>query len=60
MFEIVFYEDSRGKSEILERLYEFRAKAKTSKNDRINYEKIMAYIDFLAKNGTKIGEPYVK
>ena len=58
MFEVEFYFDKNGRSEIIEFLDEL--KNKTSKTDRVNREKILAYIGALQKYGTRIGKPYVK
>lgn len=60
MYEVEFYYDRRGKSEIVDLLDELQLKAQTSKTDRINREKILAYIGALERYGTGIGEPYVK
>ncbi len=35
-------------------------KSKTSKTDRINYTKILAYLNSLSVYGTRVGEPVVK
>jgi len=60
MFEVKFYRDRNGKSEIVEYLDELKAKGETSKNERINRDKILAYIGALEKYGTRIGRPIVK
>lgn len=60
MFEIVFYRDKNGKSEIVDYLDELKDKANTDKNARINKEKILAYMAVLTEYGTRIGEPFVK
>lgn len=60
MYEIEFYYDENGKSEIVEMLDELGKKAATSKTDRINKEKILTYMGVLAKYGTKVGQPIVK
>lgn len=60
MFDVEFYRDKNGKSEIVEYLDELTEKAKTSKTDRINREKILAYIGALAQYGTRIGQPTIK
>lgn len=60
MFEILFYEDSNGNSEVVQFLHQLRAKAKSKRTDRINYEKIITYLKALNERGTKIGEPYIK
>ncbi len=60
MYEVEFYCDRNGKSEIVDFLDALQEKSKTSKTDRINREKILAYIGALARYGTRIGQPYVK
>jgi len=60
MYEVEFYRDKNGKSEIVEYLDELRAKGATSKNERVNCDKILAYIIALQQYGTRIGQPTVK
>ena len=60
MYEIEFYYDKHNKSDIVNYLDELKEKALKSKSDRINREKILAYIGALAKYGTRIGKPVVK
>lgn len=57
MYEVEFYYDKNGKSEIVDFLDELQAKSKTSKTDRINREKILTYIGALERFGTRIGKP---
>lgn len=60
MFEVLFYYDKHGESDIVNYLDTLQIKAKTSKTDRINREKILAYIGALERYGTRLGKPYVK
>lgn len=60
MFEVEFYEDKRGKQPVKEALIELRDKAQTSKDARIQYQKILTHIRVLEAFGTRIGEPQVK
>ena len=60
MYEVEFYYDIHGKSEIVDYLDELKQKSITSKTDRINREKILTYIGALERFGTRIGKPYVK
>ncbi len=60
MYEVKFYYDRNNNSPIVNYLDELKDKAQTSKTDRINREKILAYIGALAKYGTRIGKPFVK
>ena len=49
MFEIQFYKDKNGKSEIIEYLDDLKVKALTSKDAKINREKILTYLKALAE-----------
>ena len=60
MYEVEFYYDGNGKSEIVEYLDELNEKGKTSKNERINRDKILAYMIALREHGTRAGLPMVK
>jgi len=60
MYEVKFYRDKHDKSEIVEYLDELKEKGKTSKSERINRDKILAYIGALEQYGTRIGQPVVK
>ena len=60
MFEVRFYRDRNGKSEIVEYLDELKERGETSKNERVNRDKILAYIGALEKYGTRIGSSIVK
>lgn len=58
MYEIIFYKDNNGKNEILE--YMKKLQNNKSKDSRIKFNKIRAYIEALKINGTTIGEPEMK
>lgn len=58
MYNVVFYKDKNGKSEIED--YLLKLQKKKDKDSRIKFNKITAYIDMLLKHGTSIGEPYIK
>jgi len=60
MYEVEFYRDKNGKSEIVDYLDDLKIKGNTSKNERINRDKILAYIIALEQYGTRIGQPVVK
>ena len=60
MYEVEFYEDKNGVQPVKEVLIELRDKAQTSKDARIQYQKILTYIRALETYGTRIGEPQVK
>ena len=44
MLEIIFYKDKNGRSDIIDYLDELQKKMETSKDARINREKILAYL----------------
>ena len=58
MYDIIFYQSPVGKSEVMEYIREL--KKKKDKNSRINFNKIVAYLDLLEEIGTRIGEPVTK
>jgi len=58
MFEIIFYHDKNGKSQILDFINELRSKK--GKDARINLNKVHDCIQCLAVYGTYIGEPVCK
>lgn len=60
MYEIVFYSDERGYSDVEEFVKELREKSDLSKDARINFNKVVAYLDILEEMGTRIGEPVTK
>ena len=60
MYRAIFYRDKKGKSDIVDYLDELKEKSSTSKNERINRNKILAYIGAMEKYGTRVGEPIVK
>ena len=53
MYNIEFYEDSNGKSELWEFLESLRIKAATNKDARIQYKQISLYIQLLEDNGNQ-------
>ena len=60
MYEIILYEDEHGNSNVKTFIRELKNKSKTNKDARINYTKVVAYIDLLEELGTRIGEPVTK
>lgn len=60
MYDIEFYEDDHGYSELKEYIKELRKKSAGSKDARINFNKIVAYLDILEEMGTRVGEPVTK
>lgn len=59
MFEIIFYEDKNGNSDLLNYIEKLQ-KNVNNKDDRIKSKKISNYLDLLQKNGFALGEPYIK
>lgn len=60
MYDIIFYHNKNGQSEIEDYLDELAVKAETSKTDRINRVKILTYLNSLSQYGTRVGQPVVK
>ncbi len=60
MYEISFYEDEKGNSDVRNMIDKLRDKSTKDKNARINFHKIVAYIDLLEEYGPSIGEPVTK
>ena len=60
MYNIEFYEDGHGFSEVRYFIKDLRTRSENSKDARINFNKIVAYIDLLEEMGTGIGEPFTK
>ena len=56
MYNIEFYEDSNGRSELWEFLESLRVKAATNKDARIQYKQISLYIQLLEDNGTRLDD----
>ena len=60
MYEIIFYEDKNGYSEVKDYIQELEKKEVTNKNARIHRNRIIAYFRELKKMGTRVGEPISK
>lgn len=60
MYEVIFYRDKSGKSEVEDYIRELSKKSETSKTDRTNFTKILSYLNSLSAYGTRIGKPVVK
>lgn len=54
MYEIIFYEDKNGYSELYEKLMELSKKSTRVKNDRIQFNQIVLHIELLKRQGTKL------
>ena len=60
MFEIIFYEDEHGYSDVKEFINYLHKNSATSKDARINFNKLVAYLDILEEMGTRVGAPITK
>lgn len=60
MYEIEFFEDAKGYSEIVTYIKDLEKRSKSNKECRVNYNKIIAYFDLLQEYGVMIGEPMTK
>lgn len=60
LYNIIFYEDDKGKSEVRDYIRDLREKSINNKDSRINFNKIVAYLDCLQEYGTRIGSPVTK
>ncbi len=60
MYKIKFYTDEHGSCDVKSFIKELRNKTSTSKEARINFNKIVAYLDILEEMGTRVGEPITK
>lgn len=60
MYNIIFYEDKDGYSDVTEYIKDLAEKRDSSKNARILFNKIVAYMNILCKVGTRVGEPVTK
>jgi phage-related protein len=60
MFIIEFYETSSGRCDVFEIIEKLELKARSSKQNRIRFAKIVEYMRVLEKYGTAVGYPVVK
>ena len=58
MYDVEIYETENGKSEVKEYIKELQKK--TNKDNKIKFQKIIAYVRMLKEQGLSIGEPYIK
>ncbi len=58
MHTILFYKDSQGNEPV--KTYICQLKEHNTKDSRIKLNKISDYLTLLSRNGTSIGQPYVK
>ena len=60
MYEVEFYEDANGVSELWDFLEELRVKSATNKDARIQHKQIALYIQLLQDSGTRLPENITK
>ena len=60
MYEILFYEDRNGFSELYEELQELSQRAVSIKDDRIQFKQIVFHIELLKQQGTKLSSNITK
>ena len=60
MYNLVFYEDLRGVSELKTFILALNERAKTDKDARILKNKVFAYLNQLEERGTRLGLPAVR
>ena len=60
MFDVKYYEDKNGKSEVRDYIEDLERKSKTDKSARTLYKKFIYYLGLLKSEGTRTGEPAVK
>ena len=60
MYEIIFYKDKNGREFLKDYIYDLFKRGETNKIDKINAEKIIAYVKVLEKYGTRVKAPIVK
>ena len=55
MYNVIIYEDEKGKSELNDMLLDMAQKGVTNKDLRIQFKQITYYIELLKNNGTNLG-----
>ena len=60
MYQVVFYEDANGASELWDFLGDLLQRSTGSKDARIQHKQIVYYIELLQKNGTRLPETITK
>ena len=58
MYEIIFYEDNKGKKPVLDFIVELSKS--NGKDSKIRLHKVQDYINVLKTYGATMGEPYMK
>ena len=60
MFQVEFYEDASGRSDVREFLEELQQQITKNKDSRIQYQQLVMYIDLLQRHGTQLSNNIVK
>jgi phage-related protein len=60
MYQVVFYEDEHGVSELWDTMLQLQRKASNNKDARIQHKQISLYIQLLEDYGTNLGDNVVK
>lgn len=60
MYQVEFYEDSKGNEPVKDFLVDLQSKRYSDKSARILSEKILTYIRVLQNYGTRAGMPYMR
>ena len=60
MYQVVFYEDASGVSELWDFFDDLLQRSSGSKDARIQHKQIVYYIELLQKNGTRLPETITK
>ena len=60
MFQVEFYEDASGHSDVREFLEELRQQIAKNKDARIQYQQLVMYIELLQRHGTQLSNNIVK
>ena len=60
MYEVVFYEQKPGYSELFNQIDSLRKKANSNKDARIQHAQIAFHVNLLKECGTRMGQPYTK
>ena len=60
MFEIIFYRDKNGDSQIQDTLEDLRIKSKTDKEALVDFAKITLYITLLSEYGLSLNSNFIK
>lgn len=60
MYEVLFYENQNGYSELFEQIQELMKKSEKNKDARIQYKQILLCVELLKQNGTKMNNIITK